>query len=251
MNNINNLVSTINATSPKIDILYIDFSDKEVDFTKIKALKRNLKLSIFNGKDVSDIREEIETERRGKAEDDYNTWATMGAPGMGPVTATVGPKVLTKSVALSHNKIDSDSDILNRIKLLGNLNRNGCPKAKDNKSSIFDIDLSNLTLTKDQFDRRVLSRILWGSNHIAVESRVGHANFIISNENIINNIDVTKLQMIAYIDNSIVDEIIIGRKSEKDQPGICLVENTLINSKIITEIGFFPHKNYLTIKYNI
>lgn len=117
--------------------------------------------------------------------------------------------------------------------------------------------------------RRVISRLNMAGSWIAVTGRIGPGNFIICNEStydylkkIFDSVSYTYFKMFA--DNSLDDdEIIVGRKNSLENPGIISVidKNSLQNivynedgnrcvdlSYGLYAIGFYPEKQYLTLK---
>lgn len=117
--------------------------------------------------------------------------------------------------------------------------------------------------------RRIVARLNMAGSWIAVNGRIGPGNFIICNESTFDYLKTT-FDRISYTyfklfaDNSLEDEeIVIGRKNSLENPGIIAVidKNSLQNivynedgnrcidlSYGLYAIGFYPEKQYLTLK---
>ena len=152
---------------------------------------------------------------------------------------TISPDVFTKKQELRYTDIENiHAKILKKIIKLS--------KENIDKFSIIDIvnNYDGITL-----DRKILSQILLASNFIATDGRIGPANTIlISNKNY--KIYKKPLKMLDDMYDIILDDgvedLILYRKNDYDQPGVDLVYND--NKYDVVDIGFFPHKQFINIK---
>lgn len=122
----------------------------------------------------------------------------------------------------------------------------------------------------------LISKLKNISNFIAIEGRIGPAHWILSNQKtydwIVKKLNLSEINNdILFIDNLAVDVnesidddvLLVGRKNKIDQPGLACViltddDNNIIFEEdektkeisiffTITNIGFFPHKQYMKI----
>jgi len=104
--------------------------------------------------------------------------------------------------------------------------------------------------------RKLISRMNFVSNNIAIEGRIGPANFIIGNSNNIKYLDyycsfatfVTKVIHDGILKD---DEIIMGRKNQLDQTGVVFIyqiDGKNINYSIINT-GLSPTKQFMCFNF--
>lgn len=135
-------------------------------------------------------------------------------------------------------------------------------KKNDESISVLDIMLK----ADDDPVRGIFHKILYRSNYIAVNGRIGSAQYTISSENTNDMLlkSDTYHSLTHIVDKEMDDEtIIIGRKNDVFQPGVFLVlnENSLSNIEYnekgekyvvlnyeFAVVGFHPEKQYLTMK---
>lgn len=227
----------------------MELTKPDVNQPKIDALSRKKKIEIFKSEDTSETQKQIDSEFEfptGRAEDLQN----------------ISPRISVASFTLSpmtnHNV---NSEIVQKMKYLAD--RGTKSFVHKNGAGILHIDKSNLESYRLKYgidfeSRMVTMKISMASNIIATESRYGSADFIITNQYITNRlIDVEQLRKMCiklYVDNSIKDEIIVGRKSDTGQSGLQYLLNDTDPQNIsysISELGFFPEKNFLSIGVNI
>lgn len=166
--------------------------------------------------------------------------------------------------------LEIQKKFIKKIAELGEQNRKNMPKQ-------IDIDVEKIT--KD-ISRTIISKIVSAGNYIAVEGRIGPAQWLISNQGTYNYIckylsdvpslfenGVTKIGNMTYSVNNLVEDdiILMGRKNNINQPGIhCLIQSSndkyinfyeeyspynkrlLMNFSII-DIGFHPYTQYFKI----
>lgn len=106
------------------------------------------------------------------------------------------------------------------------------------------------------YERRLLNRMNFVSNHIAINGYIGPANFIISNTKNSKYLE-TYCKYSTYVNNVIHDgilkddEIIMGRINSIDQPGVVFIyqiDDDKINYKIVNT-GIVPTKQFMCFKY--
>jgi len=182
----------------------------------------------------------------------------------------IGPDVFKKSLKLKTVDVEIKNDDIeeslknylnveftNIIKELGEKSRSS-KNTSLNLSSDIDINKwreetpliigDNLALI-----RRIIAKFNNCSNYIATSGRIGPAQFIITND-IINKYlydltgDLMFLNRLKYfvcknLDNS---EIVLGRKNEIDQPGVCLI----VKETSLNELYENDNKKYIKLKYN-
>lgn len=161
---------------------------------------------------------------------------------------------------------------------------------KYNRESNIENQKYNISITKLKKEvkesytiaRKIISKILMSGNNIAMNGRIGPAQYLISNsktydyimnylthiEIIYDNNNVKIGNMIYYVDDAVQDDVIVfGRKNKIEQTGVhCLiltddegyVQYQQINNPYslstkfvlfyeIIDVGFTPEKQYMTI----
>ena len=93
--------------------------------------------------------------------------------------------------------------------------------------------------------RKFLAKINNASSVIAVNGRIGPAQYMIVSENNYNNYELSILENIKPVFYD-TDDIILFRKNRFDQPGLVYITN---NEKYyLVDIGFYPEKQFIKIK---
>lgn len=221
------------------------------------------------------------------------------------IKANTGMDIVQKMESILVNELSQtiSKQIISKLGEMGELNRVSAPAqtlTNITSGTIFDFDvddyLSGLTVpggeTSHAIQRKLITKISNASNFIATEGRVGPAQFLVTNGNL-----AAALQNIAgYTVNPVksklngngqlypvgtigdiqiyvdpyqrynVNEIIIGRKNNPDQPGIVFIpylmaQNISIISEAtfaprmllrsryaVGELGFYPQKQYFKLK---
>lgn len=77
------------------------------------------------------------------------------------------------------------------------------------------------------------------------------SNFILCNHKIFDSIEIYLNDITIIVDNTLEDQIIIGKKTIIPEPGLVLLYNTVQNIYKIAEIGRNVNKNFCVIKYNL
>lgn len=240
MNDINDIISIQKANNNQVRIDYIEMTKPDINQSKIDALSRRKKIEVLKKEETSETQKQIDMEY------EFPSGNLEGQ------LATISPRINILNVNL--NKILNDgvnSEIVQKIKSLA-----------DRASNLFtakfviskkEIDSKVESYGKDYIYKIFSSKISMASNIIATECRYGPANFIITNSSILKYIDLDHMRQMnikTYIDESIVDQILVGRKSNSTESGLQYIVNESNPENItyaISEIGFFPHKNYITI----
>lgn len=111
----------------------------------------------------------------------------------------------------------------------------------------------NYKLTGDHFDdeRKVITKMMMGSNFIAVNSRKGPANFAIVGLNAIEYIDNNKVSGVEVFVDNIIDpnKIILGRNNNNVQgDGIYLIESN--NGDFFLKETEKWEKNFISFSIN-
>ncbi len=172
----------------------------------------------------------------------------------------------TIMIPIKENKIMSintylQSEFTKIAKKLGDINRENALKTKD-EDSLFDIDISQIQTEKNLNILKL--KLACISNFIAVNGRIGTADFLIANEaNHLVLLDNEPSSLNSVIDKEIDDDVIImGRRSDGSNPGVILIlnENSLSNivyneqneecvnlTYAFALLGFHPEKQFFTI----
>jgi len=222
------------------------------------------------------------------------------------IKANTGMDIVQKMESILVNELSQtiSKQIVAKIFEMGDLNRANAPLAGTNYGNItgqtiFDLDTEYAATanqvggeTTHAVQRKLITKIVHGSNYIATEGRVGPAQYLITNGGLaaalqdiagytinpvksklngqgqlypvgsIGDISIYVDPYMKYNDNRVV----LGRKNNPDQPGIIFVPylmaqsisviseatfapRMLLRSRYaVTEVGWFPQKQFLTIK---
>ena len=198
---------------------------------------------------------------------------------------SISPNVFQKNIQLKQlvfNNTLNMSDIKNHldkefIKIMSDLGE----KHRETAPKNFDININDMRRKGMSPDRGIIAKLNNVSNYIAVEGRIGPAQFIVSSiktyQYILKYIggmnylfkgnDLWIGNMPYKIDNSVEDDIILlGRKNQIDQPGVhCLIltdddgyisfqpiVDPNFNTKVIlhyniVDVGFHPQYQFFKI----
>ncbi len=224
------------------------------------------------------------------------------------IKANTGMDIVQKMESILVNELSQtiSKQIIAKIFEMGDLNRTSAPLAAGvgnygniTGQTIFDLDTEYAATanqvggeTTHAVQRKLITKIVHGSNYIATEGRVGPAQYLITNGGLaaalqdiagytinpvksklngqgqlypvgsIGDISIYVDPYMKYNDNRVV----LGRKNNPDQPGIIFVPylmaqsisviseatfapRMLLRSRYaVTEVGWFPQKQFLTIK---
>jgi hypothetical protein len=224
------------------------------------------------------------------------------------IKANTGMDIVQKMESILVNELSQtiSKQIIAKVFEMGNLNRASAPlytginaNANISGQTIFDLDTTYVQSgpggeTTHAVQRKLITKMIHASNYIATEGRVGPAQFAVTNGGIaaalmdvagytINPLKSklnTNGQMYPvgqigditiYVDPYMKyndDRILIGRKNNPDQPGICFVPFLMAQSisimseatfaprmilrsrYAVAELGFFPQKQFMTIVVN-
>ena len=194
--------------------------------------------------------------------------------------------------------------IIGKVFEMGNINRASAPSFAGTQTitqggvnqTIFDLDTNYVQAgpggeTTHAVQRKLITKMVHASNYIATEGRVGPAQYAVTNGGIaaalmdvagytinptksklntngqmypvgqIGDITIYVDPYMKYNDN----RILVGRKNNPDQPGICFVPFLMAQSisimseatfaprmilrsrYAVAELGFFPQKQFMTI----
>jgi len=197
--------------------------------------------------------------------------------------------------------------IIAKVFEMGNTNRSSAPAVSSSAlasgnisgQTIFDLDTTYVQAgpggeTTHAVQRKLITKMVHASNYIATEGRVGPAQYAVTNGGLaaalmdvagytinplksklntngqmypvgqIGDITIYVDPYMKYNDN----RILIGRKNNPDQPGICFVPFLMAQSisimseatfaprmilrsrYAVAELGFFPQKQFMTIYVN-
>jgi len=211
-----------------VNIPYIEFisSDDEEFIRKVKSQNRDLLVDIVLG-------EKNESEWNNRSNDYFGT--------SGEMDSIITPKVMSiQSQVLdlkSYDEIYADIiDLLN-----SNTKNSKNTKSNINLNLVLKHDLNKSNYENNESDiRKIITRINMCSGILAMEGRIGPANFILIGrdnwdyfyeiESMINdqnqNINGSIMGMQLIYENKIdADKVILGRKNKIDQPGIHIIED--------------------------
>ncbi len=218
------------------------------------------------------------------------------------VKAQTGIDLIQRQEAALANELAQkiSREIVAKVRAMGDTNRATAPAGPASYTNIsnptvFDLDVDAYTTaapggeTSHAIARQLFTKIGKASNYIAVEGRIGQADWIVTNWNIAEilkqNAAYTILpagykaepkqlypagqlgNMMLYVDPYMGSEnvIIVGRKTKKEEPGILFIPYIMAQSisiiapqtyapqlmlrsrYTVAEVGFYPHKQYMTI----
>lgn len=140
----------------------------------------------------------------------------------------------------------------------------------DYEELVASCDLPQFNHTENDLDllikRRILTKFIFSSNLIATKGRIGPSQYMISNKK--TNEFLLENEVLTSENKFIVDtqleegKVILGRKTQMDQPGIILTINENSFNDIVyneegkkcvnllysfSKIGYNPEKQYLTM----
>lgn len=224
------------------------------------------------------------------------------------IKANTGMDIVQKMESILVNELSQtiSKQIIAKVFEMGNTNRASAPaytglnaNANISGQTIFDLDTTYVQAgpggeTTHAVQRKLITKMVHASNYIATEGRVGPAQYAVTNGGLaaalmdvagytINPLKSklnTNGQMYPvgqigditiYVDPYMKyndDRILIGRKNNPDQPGICFVPFLMAQSisimseatfaprmilrsrYAVAELGFFPQKQFMTIYVN-
>lgn len=220
------------------------------------------------------------------------------------IKANTGMDIVQKMESILVNELSQtiSKQIIAKVFEMGNTNRASAPAYTGLNANaipgqtIFDLDTNYVQAgpggeTTHAVQRKLITKMVHASNYIATEGRVGPAQYAVTNGGLAAALmDVagytinpfksklnTNGQMYPvgqigditiYVDPYMKfndDRILIGRKNNPDQPGICFVPFLMAQSisimseatfaprmilrsrYAVAELGFFPQKQFMTI----
>jgi len=153
------------------------------------------------------------------------------------------PEVFSKNVELSEDFISEDDvkeKAIEKIIELSERNFNG------NNAELYEKFKFKFSDFPENTSRKLMSKIFTGSSAIAVNGRIGPAQYMIISEEIYNEhglSDISGTITPIFYDTK---DIYLFRKNTMDQPGLVYITN---NDKYsLVDIGFYPEKQFLKIK---
>jgi len=157
--------------------------------------------------------------------------------------SVIGPDVFTKNISISKpiDEKQMKKDYLDQIKFMSLTNQE---LREEKLNRILNIKKEKI---EDYYEdgRKLLNRILYGSNMIAAEGRIGTATHLVVSQRNYDKYPQT-FKMLANHNIKIVIEdisnITLYRKTGVDQPGLILVYTD--NYYKFEKIGFFPEKQF-------
>ena len=224
------------------------------------------------------------------------------------IKANTGMDIVQKMESILVNELSQtiSKQIIAKVFEMGNSNRASAPaytglnaNANISGQTIFDLDTTYVQAgpggeTTHAVQRKLITKMVHASNYIATEGRVGPAQYAVTNGGLaaalmdvagytinplksklntngqmypvgqIGDITIYVDPYMKYNDN----RILIGRKNNPDQPGICFVPFLMAQSisimseatfaprmilrsrYAVAELGFFPQKQFMTIYVN-
>ena len=224
------------------------------------------------------------------------------------IKANTGMDIVQKMESILVNELSQtiSKQIIAKVFEMGNTNRASAPaytglnaNANISGQTIFDLDTLYVQAgpggeTTHAVQRKLITKMVHASNYIATEGRVGPAQYAVTNGGLaaalmdvagytinplksklntngqmypvgqIGDITIYVDPYMKYNDN----RILIGRKNNPDQPGICFVPFLMAQSisimseatfaprmilrsrYAVAELGFFPQKQFMTIYVN-
>jgi len=145
---------------------------------------------------------------------------------------TLGLQIFTKKIEIT-KKVESFTKIYKEV------------KEKINEHHI-TYEVPSMNFSKKQ---RYQYAILGAGNKIMQESRRGPANFVILNTEMFLITHPMISSMKIVIDDTLENEMIVGRNGAADEPGIMLIIHK--NKYIVTTLGKEPDKFYVKIPYEL
>ena len=210
----------------------------------------------------------------------YNS--SLGSSSGSPYQQTISPNVFTKYVSLNslifqtNNltiddiKYEINKEFIKKITELGEQNREFAPKTSPTTSK-FDINIEQMKMNiidsknvtqSAWISRKIITKILNITNYIAINGRIGPAQWLISNSKtyhyILENLgnvnflmknNILNLGNMPYIINELVenDIILLGRKNNIDSPGVhCIILTDDDGYILFNEISY-PDKDYTNL----
>jgi hypothetical protein len=157
---------------------------------------------------------------------------------------TIRPELIPKKLILSKDYLNDKQvldDFINKLDELSDISFNNADSSK------FIFNYGNEITSID--NRMIITKILNGSNLIATNSRIGPANHIVISKENYEKFE-TSLKTLGNYEIIIypVDDILLFRKNNADQPGLVYIINNLTNKYDIVDIGFYPYKQCMKIK---
>ena len=221
------------------------------------------------------------------------------------IKANTGMDIVQKMESILVNELSQtiSKQIIAKVFEMGNLNRATAPGfggvSTIANQTIFDLDTTYVQAgpggeTTHAVQRKLITKMVHASNYIATEGRVGPAQYAVTNGGLaaalmdvagytinphksklntngqmypvgqVGDITIYVDPYMKYNDN----RILIGRKNNPDQPGICFVPFLMAQSisimseatfaprmilrsrYAVAELGFFPQKQFMTIYVN-
>ena len=224
------------------------------------------------------------------------------------IKANTGMDIVQKMESILVNELSQtiSKQIIAKVFEMGNTNRASAPaytglnaNANISGQTIFDLDTLYVQAgpggeTTHAVQRKLITKMVHASNYIATEGRVGPAQYAVTNGGLaaalmdvagytinphksklntngqmypvgqVGDITIYVDPYMKYNDN----RILIGRKNNPDQPGICFVPFLMAQSisimseatfaprmilrsrYAVAELGFFPQKQFMTIYVN-
>ena len=221
------------------------------------------------------------------------------------IKANTGMDIVQKMESILVNELSQtiSKQIVAKVFEMGNTNRASAPAfggaSTITGQTIFDLDTNYVQAgpggeTTHAVQRKLITKLVHASNFIATEGRVGPAQYAVTNGGLgaalmdvagytinplksklntngqmypvgqIGDITIYVDPYMKYNDN----RILIGRKNNPDQPGICFVPFLMAQSisimseatfaprmilrsrYAVAELGFFPQKQFMTIYVN-
>ena len=221
------------------------------------------------------------------------------------IKSNTGMDIVQKMESILVNELSQtiSKQIIAKVFEMGNTNRSSAPAFAGTQTitgqTIFDLDTTYVQAgpggeTTHAVQRKLITKMVHASNYIATEGRVGPAQYAVTNGGLaaalmdvagytinplksklntngqmypvgqIGDITIYVDPYMKYNDN----RILIGRKNNPDQPGICFVPFLMAQSisimseatfaprmilrsrYAVAELGFFPQKQFMVIYVN-
>lgn len=162
----------------------------------------------------------------------------------------IGPEVFSKNVELGDDFISDDEvkeKFIEKVIELSERNFNG------NQVELYEkfkftpsATEGNNTSGSGTERRKLIAKINMGSSAIAVNGRIGPAQYMIISEDNFHRYGLSDI--VGYIKPIFYEthDIILFRKNSFDQPGLVYITND--DKYSLVDIGFYPQKQFLKIK---
>jgi len=166
----------------------------------------------------------------------------------GEVDNVIGPDIFKKRVVLDNDYYDDfhiENEFIEIVSALADVNIDDEPEFYDKFNFNYD---TNETEQVNQ--RRLITKINNHSNLIATSGRIGPAQYYVISEENYKKFNLSIMNGILTPIFHDIDDILLFRKNQIDQPGILYVKNTITNKYDIITLGFKPQKQFGKIKLN-